>query len=127
MTSVRLDVWLDVACLSKTRSEARRMCELGRVRVNGAPAKANRQLRVGDELAIDRPLGRRQLVTVAGLAGTHVAKALARQLYADRTPPPTPEEIEVRRFERLYRAATTPRARPDRDRRRALRRLKEGE
>lgn len=103
------------------------MCELGRVRVNGAPAKANRQLRVGDELAIDRPLGRRQLVTVAGLADTHVAKALARQLYVDRTPPPTPEEIEVRRFERLYRAATTPRARPDRDRRRALRRLKEGE
>jgi hypothetical protein len=56
-----------------------------------------------------------------------MAKAEARLLYEDRTPKPTPEEIEVRRLERIYRAAATPKIRPDRDMRRTLRRLKRGE
>lgn len=126
MTTVRLDVWLDVACLYKTRSEARRACELGKVSVNGVVAKPNRPLKTGDELVLQRPLGRRQLIAVRGLADTHIAKAEARQLYEDRTPPPTPEEVEARRMERLYRATMTPPGRPDRRDRRALRRLKTG-
>ena len=32
---VRLDIWLDVACLFKTRSEAQKACKLGKVTVNG--------------------------------------------------------------------------------------------
>jgi transcriptional regulator len=73
------------------------------------------------------PLGRKQLITVVGLAATHVARADAKLLYEDRTPKPTPEEIEMRRLERIYRAAATPKTRPDRDMRRTLRRLKRGE
>ncbi len=118
---MRLDVWLDVACLFKTRSEAQKACRLGKVSVNGAPAKAHRELKAGDELLIARPLSRRQIVTVLALAETHVPKAEARQLYEDRTPPPTPEEIEMRRIERLHRATSI--ARPSRDDRRARRRL----
>ena len=79
--SVRLDVWLDIACLFKTRSEAQKACRLGKVSVNGAPAKPHREVKVGDELVISRPLGRRQLVTVSGVADTHIPKADARQLY----------------------------------------------
>jgi ribosome-associated heat shock protein Hsp15 len=120
---MRLDAWLDVACLFKTRSEAQKACRLGKVSVNGAPAKAHRELKAGDELVIARPLGRRQLVTVVALAETHIPKAEARQLYEDRTPPPTPEEIEARRIERLYRASAASAARPTRDERRARRRL----
>ena len=127
MSSVRLDTWLDVACLFKTRSEAQKACKLGKVAVNGSAAKAHREVKVGDKLEISRPMGRKQLVTVLGLADTHVAKAEARLLYEDRTPKPTPEEIEVRRLERIYRAAATPPTRPDRDMRRTLRRLKRGE
>ncbi|MEO8681291.1 MAG: S4 domain-containing protein [Vicinamibacterales bacterium] len=126
MESVRLDIWLDVACLFKTRSEAQKACTLGKVGVNGQTAKPNRQLRVGDELIVQRPLGRKQLFTVRGLADAHIARADARLLYEDRTPKPTPEEIEVRRLERIYRAATTPKSRPDRDQRRTLRRMKTG-
>ena len=37
------------------------------------------------------------------------------------------QEIEIRRLERIYRAASTPVNRPDRDQRRTLRRLKRGE
>jgi ribosome-associated heat shock protein Hsp15 len=125
--STRLDTWLDVACLFKTRSEAQKACKLGKVALNGSAAKAHREVKVGDKLEISRPMGRKQLVMVLGLADTHVAKAEARLLYEDRTPTPTPEEIEVRRLERIYRAAATPPTRPDRDMRRTLRRLKRGE
>ena len=120
---LRLDVWLDVACLFKTRSEAQKACRLGKVAVNGSPAKPHRDVKVGDELVINRPLGRRQLVLVLGLAETHVPKAEARQLYRDDTPAPTREEVEMRRMERLYRAASLSAARPTRDERRARRKL----
>jgi ribosome-associated heat shock protein Hsp15 len=125
--SVRLDAWLDVACLFKTRSEATKACRLNKVIVNGQAAKAHREVKVGDALEIHRPLGRKQLVTVLGLADRHISKAEARALYEDRTPKPSPEEIEIRRLERLYRAASTPPKRPDRDLRRTLRRFKRGE
>lgn len=124
LETVRLDIWLDIACLFKTRSEAQKACTAGRVAVNGQSAKANRLLRIGDQLVINRPLGRKQSVTVKGLAERHVAKADARALYLDTTPPPTPEEIEMRRMERLFHAATTPLHTPEKRERRALRKLK---
>jgi Ribosome-associated heat shock protein implicated in the recycling of the 50S subunit (S4 paralog) len=127
VADVRLDTWLDVACLFKTRSEAQKACKLGKVSVNGAAAKPHRDVKIGDKIEINRPLGRKQLLTVRGLTSTHLPKAEARLLYEDRTPKPTPEEIEVRRLERIYRAAATPKTRPDRDMRRTLRRLKRGE
>jgi len=125
--TVRLDQWLDVACLFKTRSEAQKACKNGKVSVNGVTAKTHRLLKIGDEIVIQRPMSRKQLITVLGLAETHIPKAEARLLYEDRTPKPTPEEMEVRRLERIYRAAATPPTRPNRDMRRTLRRLKRGE
>jgi ribosome-associated heat shock protein Hsp15 len=121
---VRLDVWLDVACLFKTRSEAQRACRGGKVEVNGQAAKPNRLVRLDDDLVITRPFGRRQRVVVRALADTHIAKAEARRLYEDLTPPPTPEEVEIRRVERLYRAAMSAPHSPDKRERRLLRRLK---
>lgn len=121
---VRLDVWLDVACVFRTRSEAQKACKAGKVDVNGQSAKPNRHLRVGDEIEVSRPFGRKQRLVVRDLADRHVAKADAKKLYEDLTPPPTPEEIEARRQERIYRAAVTPPKAPDKRERRALRRLR---
>lgn len=128
MESLRLDVWLDVACLFRTRSEAQKACKLGKIEVNGQPARPHRQLRVGDRLTVSRPLGRRQTLVVLGLADTHIAKAAARELYEDRTPAPTPEQVEMRRTERLARQFMRPAAAgaPDKRERRQLRRVKEG-
>ena len=120
---IRLDVWLDVACLFKTRSEAQKACRLGKVSVNGATAKPHREVKPGDELIIARPLGRRQTVVVKAVTDTHVARAEARLLYEDRTPPPTPEEVEMRRLERLFRATSLTAGRPSRDDRRTRRRI----
>jgi len=121
---VRIDVWLDVACLFKTRSEAQNACKTGRVSINGQVVKPNRHLREGDEIEIKRPFGRKQQIRVRGLADRHVAKTEARQLYDDLTPPPTPEEIEARRLERMYRAAVTPLKSPDRRQRKELRKMR---
>jgi ribosome-associated heat shock protein Hsp15 len=125
--SARLDVWLDVACLFRTRSEAQKAVRNGKIQVNGQPAKAHRVLRPGDELVIGRPFGRKQTVVVKAVADRHVARADARLLYEDRTPKPTAEEIELRKLERMYRAAVTPPTTPDKRARRALRKMKEGE
>jgi ribosome-associated heat shock protein Hsp15 len=122
--SVRLDVWLDVACVFRTRSEAQKACRTGRIEVNGQPAKPNRLLKPGDAIEIGRPFGRKQRLKVVALADRHMAKADARLLYEDLTPPPTPAEIEARRAERMYRAAVTPPKAPDKRERRALRRLR---
>jgi ribosome-associated heat shock protein Hsp15 len=121
---VRLDVWLDVACVFRTRSEAQKACRNGKIVVNRQPAKPNRRLRVGDELEIGRPLGRTQKLKVLGLADRHIAKADARLLYEDLTPPPTPEQLELRRQERIFHAATTPLHSPDKRQRRALRKMR---
>ena len=124
--AVRLDVWLDVACLFKTRSEAKRACEGGKVELNAHAAKANRAVHEGDRIRISRGHGRHQDIIVRIVIDTHVKKFEARVLYDDVTPKPSAEEIEMRRVERIYRAAARAAGTPDRRRRRELRRIKEG-
>jgi ribosome-associated heat shock protein Hsp15 len=128
MENLRVDVWLDVSCLFRTRSEAQKACKMGRIEVNGQTAKSHREIRPGDEIVISRPLGRKQTVVVRALMDKHVAKAEARALYEDRTPLPTAEEVELRRMTRLARAfARTPAVTPDKRERRRIRKLKEGD
>lgn len=124
---MRLDVWLDISCLFKTRSEAQKACKGGKVDVNGQAAKPHRDIVAGDEIEMTRPFGRRQKVVVKELAEHNLPKAEARLLYEDLTPKPTPEEIELRRLARMA-APFTRRASagaPDRRERRTLRRMKE--
>ena len=128
MESVRLDIWLDVACLFRTRSEAQKACKAGKVDVNGQPSKPHREIKSGDEIVIGRPLGRKQRLVVYAVADKHVARKDARALYKDLTPPPKPEEVEQRRIDRLARAFLRPQGTgsPDKRERRQLRRMKEG-
>jgi ribosome-associated heat shock protein Hsp15 len=123
---MRLDLWLDVACLFKTRSEAQKACRLGKISVGGQTAKAHRDIKPGDEIEIGRPFGRRQKVIVIGVAEKHVPKAEARLLYEDVTPRPSPEEVELLRMARLAGPFMRPGSlgSPDKRERRALRKLK---
>ena len=126
MDTLRLDIWLDISCLFRTRSEAQKACKMARVDVNGQAAKPHREVRPGDEIVIKRPLGRRQTVVVRGLADTHIAKAEARALYEDRTPEPTDAELELRRMAKLARAfSRIPAVTPDKRERRRIRKMKE--
>ena len=124
---LRLDVWLDVTCLFKTRSEAQKACKGGKVDVNGQRAKPHREVSAGDRITITRALRGRQQLVVKGLVERHVAKAEARELYDDVTPPPSPEEAELRELVRLASRASRParlQAAPGKRERRTLRRLK---
>ena len=123
-TTVRLDVWLDVACLFKTRSEAQRACQGGKVEVNGQHVKHHRLLRIGDELRLSRPYGRKQTITVTSIADRHLPRAEARALYLDTTPPISEEERAMRRLERIYRAGVQRTHAPDKRERRQIRKLK---
>ncbi len=108
MEDVRLDVWLDVACLFPTRSKAAAACRGGKVDVNGAAASPHRRIRPGDVIEITFPGGRRRFV-VRGLAERHVPRAEARALREETTPPPSPEALEARRLDRLMRPERDPR------------------
>ena len=125
---LRLDIWLDVACLFKTRSEAQRAIKGGKVDVNGRAARPHREIKPGDVIDITRPLGRRQRVVVLGTSDQHIPKAEARRLYEDTTPPPSKEEQALLDLMKLAgpRRLRPDSGTPDRRERRRLRRLKEG-
>lgn len=123
---VRLDVWLDVACLLPTRSRARRAIDAGHVRVNGERAKPAWWVAVGDEIELRSPRRARTFV-VCEVCETNVPRAEARTLYRETTPAPSAEEIEARRSMRAVRVLRPAGAgRPTKRDRRRLDRLREG-
>lgn len=84
--SVRLDKWLQVARMFKTRTQATHACDLGRVKVNGQPAKPHRQLTAGDRIELSQGDWDRVLI-VKELREKPVPKAEAATLYEDQSPP----------------------------------------
>jgi len=123
---VRLDVWLDVACIARTRSQAKELCAGGKVEVGGTRAKAHRLVRPGDRVLVTVGPGLRRELVVRDVRETHVAKALARELYEDVTPPPSPEEVELRRMARFAPPPAPPRGagRPEKRARREIERMR---
>jgi ribosome-associated heat shock protein Hsp15 len=92
--SVRLDKWLQVARVFKTRTQATHACDLGRVRVNGMPAKPHRHLAVGDRVEVEIGDWTRVLL-VRELRDRPLPKAEAASLYEDQSPPrPVPDALE---------------------------------
>ncbi len=82
MTGVRIDKWLWAARFFKTRSLAARACELGRIQSNEHPAKAAREVRVGDLLRIKNEGGEFQ-VEVLVLSEIRGPAAVAQTLYRE--------------------------------------------
>jgi ribosome-associated heat shock protein Hsp15 len=82
MTGVRMDKWLWAARFFKTRSLAARACELGRITSNGQPAKASRDVRIGDLLHVKNDGGDFQ-VEVLLLSEVRGPAAVAQTLYRE--------------------------------------------
>ena len=122
LKKVRLDVWLDVSCLFRTRSEAQKACKGGKIDVNGQKAKPQRNIRPEDVISITRVNSIKQQIVVKQLAEKHLPKAEARTLYNDTTPPLSKEEKEFRQILRRIGPTTTA---PDKRQRRQLRELKD--
>ena len=120
MTSVRMDKWLWAARFFKTRSLAARACELGRIQSNHQPAKAAREVRIGDMLRISNEGGdfEVEVLFLSDVRGpASIAQTLYRETDASRElrQKVAAERKAMREFEQL------PAARPSkRDRRRII-------
>lgn len=123
--SVRLDKWLQVARLYKTRTKATDACDLGRVKVNGQPAKPHRNLAIGDRVELEQGDWERVLI-VKELKDRPVPKEQAASLYEDLSPPrPVLDPLE--RLMRRPPVLRDPGAgRPTKKERREMERLGEG-
>ena len=76
---MRLDKFLKVSRVIKRRTVAKEICEAGKILVNGLPAKAGKELKVGDTVTVS--MGSRRLkIRVAELRET-VRAAEADTLY----------------------------------------------
>ena len=121
MNSVRMDTWLWAARFFKTRTLAKRACELGRIESNGQAAKPARDVRIGDILKITNEGGDFQVevLLVSETRGPgSVAQTLYRETEASREARQklADERKAMRQFE------TLPQGRPSkRDRRQMIR------
>jgi ribosome-associated heat shock protein Hsp15 len=84
--SVRLDKWLQVARVFKTRTQATHAVDLNRVKVNGQTAKPHRNLVPGDRIEVEIGDWTRVLI-VKELRDKPVSKEEARTLFEDQSPP----------------------------------------
>jgi len=82
MNGVRMDTWLWAARFFKTRPLAKKACELGRILSNRQPAKAAREVRIGDKLGVTNEGGDFQ-VEVLLLSGVGGPAAVAQTLYRE--------------------------------------------
>ena len=82
MFSVRMDKWLWAARFFKTRALATRSCGLGRVLCNEQPAKAAREVRVGDMVRVTNDGGDFQ-VEVLLLSEVRGPASVAQTLYRE--------------------------------------------
>jgi ribosome-associated heat shock protein Hsp15 len=82
VSSVRIDKWLWAARFFKTRSLAAQACGLDRIECNGQPAKASREVRVGDRLQVKSEAGIFQLEVVL-LSEMRGPAAVAQTLYLE--------------------------------------------
>jgi ribosome-associated heat shock protein Hsp15 len=115
-----MDKWLWAARFFKTRSLAARACELGRIQSNGQPAKAAREVRIGDMLRVTNEGGDFE-IEVLLLSDVRGPASAAQTLYREtetsrgRRQKVAAERKAMRQFEEL------PAARPSkRDRRRII-------
>jgi ribosome-associated heat shock protein Hsp15 len=82
MTGVRIDLWLWAARFFKTRTLAKHACELGRILSNGQPAKASREVRIGDMLRISNEGGEFE-IEVLLLSEIRGPASVAQTLYSE--------------------------------------------
>jgi ribosome-associated heat shock protein Hsp15 len=85
--SVRVDKWLHVARVFKTRSLATRACQLSRVRVDGVAVKPHRELREGDRVEIEVTPDWTRVLVVRELAEKTLAKTEVPRIFEDLSPP----------------------------------------
>ena len=123
--NVRLDKWLQIARIFKTRSKATEACNRGSVLVNGFASKPHRNPEIDDRIEVK--LGDwTRIIVVKELRDKSVSKAVAATMFEDLSPP----RPQLDRIDRIMREGTEFRekgkGRPTKRERREIDRLRDG-
>jgi ribosome-associated heat shock protein Hsp15 len=123
MDSVRIDKWLWAARFFKTRSQAAKACELGRVTLHGQAAKPGREVRRGERVSVTTGGGEFH-IEVLDLSDVRGGAQAAQALYRE-----TEESKAARAKAAAERKAMAeweklPAGRPDKRDRQLIRRMR---
>jgi len=93
--SIRLDKWLKIARIFKTRSQAGHACDENHVKVNGEVVKAAKLIKPGDKLTV-KGKNRCREFEVAGISFKSISAKQARELYLEEKQEPlSAESLEL--------------------------------
>jgi len=84
----RIDKWLNLSCLFKTRAQAAKACEERKVKMNGETIKPAKTVKKGDVITIRNKNGQFTNYTVLGVVHKNVKASDAKLMYEK-------EEIEL--------------------------------
>jgi ribosome-associated heat shock protein Hsp15 len=96
---MRIDKWLKMARLFKSRAEAAHACDLGRVKLNGLEAKASRVVKPGDEVVVKVERHYRTM-TIKEIPTRGLSAKDARLIYDESTPELPPEMLELMQLQK---------------------------
>lgn len=93
--SQRLDKWLKIVRIFKTRKLAAEACDKRHVKINEVTSKSAKNIRIDDNIII-RLRGSYRSFKVLGISKRSISAKLARELYEETTESKlTPEEKEL--------------------------------
>lgn len=95
---MRIDKWLKMARIFKSREEAGRACDLGRVKVNGLEAKPSKVVKAGDEIVVKIERVYRTL-TIKELPTRGLSAKDAKLVYDEKTPDLPPDIVELMKLQ----------------------------
>lgn len=95
---MRIDKWLKMARIFKSREEAARACDLGRVKLNGYEAKSSKVVKVADEIVVKVENLYRTL-TIKELPTRGLSAKDAKLVYDEKTPDLPPDVIEMMKYQ----------------------------
>ena len=109
MDTVRIDKWLWMVRLFKTRSMATDACTAGKVKMDGNNLKASKSIKE-NEVYVVRIGQLEKTVQVIGSPKSRVGAPLVPQFYTDLTPPEEYERVKMlsMRFEHRNRGEGRP-------------------
>ncbi len=83
--SLRIDKWMKIACIFKTRNQAAEACNQGKVKINNQSVKASRLIKIGDTIEI-KFKWRTRTFDVLNIVTKSIKAADARLLYHEHEP-----------------------------------------
>ena len=120
MTSVRIDKWLWAARFFKTRAQASKACDLGRIHSNTIQAKPARDVKIGDKLTVRNEGGLFEIEVLA-LSEMRGPAAVAQTLYRETEASKAARIKLAEEMKAMREFAPIPEHRPSkRDRRRII-------